>query len=248
MADITRKVPSDETAPLAEDLKNPKVEKVIAYEKQVQQLDEAPGKRTAKERDKIKQKKEDLKPSADELRAALKARTSQISRRVEAIQGEVARVPGEVGEAIVRNPLVSVGVSLGAGLAVGLLLGGFGRKKSKLPAAHHALVEDYLDALADEARSLIRRGEDAGKAIRRALGKHTPIVITMGPQQEMSNPAGFFRTAVDMALKTALGFAAKVAIDKALIMSGLADEMPAVEQAVKGPGHPEAIAAVMDES
>lgn len=248
MADITHKTPTEDAAPLAEDLKTPKVEKVIAYEKEVEKLDEAPHQRTAKERDKIKKKKEDLKPSADELRAALNARTTQISRRVEAIQDEVSRVPAEVGEAIVRNPLVSVGVSLGAGLAVGLLIGGFGRKKSRIPAAHQALVDDYLDALADEARNLIRRGEDAGRAIRRALGKHTPIVITMGGRDEMETPSGFMRTAVDMALKTALGYAAKVAIDKAMIASGLADDMPAVEQAVKGPGHPETIAAVLDES
>lgn len=247
MADIKHKAPAEDAAPMAEDLKTAAVERVREYQHELQRIDEQPGKRTAKEKDKDEEKKERLKPSADELRAALEARGEQISRRVEAIQEEVARVPGEVGEAIVRNPLVSVAVSLGAGLAVGLLIGGIGRRKAKLPAAHQALVHDYLDALADEARTLIRRGEDAGSAIRRALGKHTPIVVTMG-QPDLQTPSGFMRTAFDMAVKTALGFGVKVALDKLMVTSGLAEEDPGVEHAVESGGGPEVIAAATEPS
>ena len=246
MADITHKTPAEDAAPLAEDLNTPAIEKVREYQHRVQEIDEKPGKQTAKERQKDKEEKERLKPSADELREALRARGEQISRRFEAIQDEAARVPGEVGEAIVRNPLVSVGVSLGAGLAVGLLVGGIGKRKSKLPAAHHALVHDYLDALADEARALIRRGEEAGSAIRRALGKHTPIVVTTGGPQDMHTPSGFLRTALDMAVKTAMGFAVKVALDKVMVASGLADEDPGVGHAVATGGRAEVIAAASE--
>ncbi len=244
MADVTHKTPAEEEAPLAGDLKTPAVEKVQAYQKELQRIDEHPGKRTAKERDDEEKKKERLKPSAEELRKALEARSEQISRRVEAIQDEVARVPGEVGEAIVRNPLVSVGVSLGAGLAVGLLIGGLGKRKSRLPAAHEAIVHDYLDALSDEARRLIRRGEEAGSAIRRALGKHTPIVVTTGGPDTLKSPSGFMHTAFDMAVKTAMGFAVKIALDRFMTASGLVEADPDVTHATRGEGKAEVMAAV----
>ncbi len=246
MADITHKNPSDDAAPLASDLKTPETEKVAQYQQEVARLDEQPHKRTAKERAEIEDKKESLKPSADELRAALDARAQQISRRFEAIQEEAARVPEQVGEAIARSPLVSVGVCLGAGLAVGLLIGGIGKKKSRVPAAHQALVDDYLDALADEARLLIKKGEDAGRAIRRALGKHTPIVVTMGGKADDDDQKGFMRTAVDMAAKTAFGFVTKVALDKLMVLSGLADLDDSIARTAHRSGKAEVIAAATE--
>ncbi len=242
MTDISRTTPADQSAPLAEDLRTPKVEAVEKYE---QMIEQQPRPRSAKEKKEQKNKRKSEKPSATELRAALDARTEQINRRVEAIQTEVQRVPEEVRHALVRNPVVSLGGSLVAGLAVGLLIGGIGKKKRAIPAAHATLVAEYLDALADDARQAIKKGEDVGRAIRRTIGKYTPLVVVTEPDSH-HGAEGVFKTALDMAFKTALGFGVKILIDKVIIASGIAEEVPSVEHNTERSGRVEVVAAATE--
>ncbi len=241
MADIIHRTPAEHEAPLAPDLKTPETTAAQEYEDLIAQQ---PPPTSAKQKERQQEARDKAKPTANELRAALDARTEQIGRRVEAIQDEVARVPGEVRDAIKQNPLVSLGGSLAGGLLVGLLIGGIGKRKSRIPAAHQSLVAEYLDALGDDVKHAIKKGEDVGKAIKRTVGKHTPLVIVAGGDDGIVKSKNhYLRAGLDMAFKTMLGFGVKMALDKVLLVSGLADEDPAIDRATEGSGTLEVAAA-----
>jgi hypothetical protein len=168
------------------------------------------------------------KPSAATLRAALNARETSIKRRLDALQVEAQQVPQTVKRNVYRNPLVSVGGSLLGGVVTGLLLGGIGKRKPTAEDRHRDLIESYIDAVAEDARVRVKKGDDVTDAIRKVLGKRTPVVIVEGAQ--VGSHPGVFASTLDLVLKTAVGFGVKILMDRAIIAAGLADQVPSVDE------------------
>lgn len=168
------------------------------------------------------------KPSAATLRAALHARETSIKRRIDALQYEAQQVPTEVKTRVYRNPLVSVGGSLLGGVVTGLLLGGIGKRRPSAEDRHRDLIESYVDAVAEDARARVKKGDDVADAIRKVLGKRTPVVIVEGAQ--IGERHGVLASTLDLVLKTAVGFGVKILMDRAILASGLAGQVPSVDE------------------
>lgn len=162
-----------------------------------------------RKRDKRADRNGEAKVTLDELRQELEQKESQMRLRISALQDEVMTMGPAVQKAVVQHPLVSVGGALVAGLAVGLLFGGSSKPKGA-SARRQALVEQYIDAIAEETRYAARRGKDAGDAISKALRSHTPLVV-YEPQAVPSH--GFLRQTFELLLTTALGYAVKMGVD-----------------------------------
>ncbi len=191
----------------------------------------------------------EAEPTKEMLQAALAAREDSLLRRVDGIKAEARELPAVVRARIYANPLVSVGGSLLAGALTGLLLGGVGKgNKKKTAAQHHRdLTTSYVDAIARDARTLVGKGEDVSEAIRKTLGNRTPLVIVEGGPQHTSH--GFLSSSLDILLKTAIGFGAKIMIDKAVIAAGLSHMVPSVDEDESDEGSGIApIAAAVSES
>lgn len=171
----------------------------------------------------------DAKPTKEMLQAALAAREDSLSRRVDGIKSEANALPAVIRSNIYSNPIVSVGGSLLAGAVTGLLLGGIGKGGKKTAAEHHrALTNSYVEAIARDARTLVGKGEDVADAIHKTLGKRMPLVIVEGSAGQTAQ--GVFASSLDVLLKTAIGFGAKILMDKAIIAAGLADVVPSVDE------------------
>lgn len=144
----------------------------------------------------------------------LASKEEQIKRRIDGLESEIVTTPAAVLAAIRKNPWLGVGAAVAAGALVGLIFGGR-RKKSDVPAAHQALVTGYVDAVADEVRKGVRRGKDPEEVVKKSLLERTPIIVYApeSPERGAREQAGFLSQVGDLALKTALGFAVKTAID-----------------------------------
>ncbi len=149
----------------------------------------------------------------DEVSRRLQAKTQQIESGLSALQEEVVTLGPALRRAIFDHPLVSVGGALVAGLAVGLLFGGRKRVKNglDLSSSHRALLDRYLDALVDEARHRVGRGQEMGEAVRDALAERAPLIIyDAGPATEEGSVTRRF---FDLVLKSAIGFGIKFGLD-----------------------------------
>lgn len=149
----------------------------------------------------------------DEVRAQLADRQATMQRRIDALEDEVATsgddLRDRVQAAVLGNPLVIAGAAVGAGLLVGLLFGGRGRRKG--PDAHRALVDAYIDAVAQDARRYAERGRTGADAVREALQDRVPLVVYEAPRGGQTR--GFFANLLDLTFKTAVGFAVKAGVD-----------------------------------
>ncbi len=184
-------------------------------------------------------------PTKEMLQAALAAREDSLLRRVDGIKAEARQLPAVVRARVYANPVVSVGGSLLAGALTGLLLGGIGKGNKKRTAAEHhrALTTSYVEAIARDARTRVGKGEDVADAIRKTLGKRTPLVIV---EAENGSAPGVLASTFDILLKTAVGFGAKILIDKAIIAAGLTDVVPSVDADDEGSGIAPIAAAVSE--
>lgn len=144
----------------------------------------------------------------EEVAQQLDKRSASINLRLDALQGEVATAGEAVREAVFRNPLLSVGGMLVAGLVVGLIVG---KRRDRLGETHAALLERYLDVVGEEVRRAVRRGRDADEAVREALQGRAPVIVYEAPERS----EGFIKQSLDLVLKTAMGFAVKAALDTA---------------------------------
>ncbi|BBM69452.1 hypothetical protein [Rhodothermus marinus] len=151
--------------------------------------------------------------SRAEVEAALQAKAQEIEADLEALQEEVRQLGRSFREALWNHPLVSVGGSLVAGLLVGWVLGGLGRRRPRLSKTHRALVSAYLEALVAEARKAARRGRDPVQAIRKALEERVPLVIVQ--DNEGASEKGVLRS-IGGAVLGLVGSAASVALSRVL--------------------------------
>lgn len=148
------------------------------------------------------------------LERRLAVTEEQIKRRIDGLENEIVSTPAAIRDAIRKNPWVGVGAAVAAGAVVGVIFGRK-RKKSSVPPAHQALIEGYISAVADDVRRGIKRGKDPEDVVRKSLHEKTPVIVYTPNDvtARASQQVGMMRQVADLALKTALGFAVKTAID-----------------------------------
>lgn len=134
----------------------------------------------------------------------------QINRRLDALQGEVGTLGESIKAYLLDNPLVAVGGSLAAGLLVGLIFGG-SRKRRSGTTRHRDLMEQYVQSLMDETRHRVAKGEDAGEAVRRALGDRVPLIVYEAP--DGAGEQSVVGRVFDVLMKTSLGVGTKMGVD-----------------------------------
>lgn len=149
--------------------------------------------------------------SRAELERQLDATTDLIKRRIDALGGEVQSLRSTIRDAIFENPLLSVGAAMAAGLVVGLIFGGRKKDPFRTDAYHRALVEEYLDAVAREARQAVARGKEPGVAVREALRDRVPLIVL---ESGGRGSGGMLRLVFDLLLKTSVGFFMSSTLDR----------------------------------
>ena len=148
-----------------------------------------------------------------EVEGQLHQKKDDIDRRIDALQGEVQTLGTSIKEAVLRHPAVSAGGAVLAGVVVGLLTTRGRGRRAELKGTHRALVDTYVDAVADDARLAAAAGADAGDAVRQALQDRVPLIIYSEPSPV--HRRGTLRQVLDLVWKTALGFLVKAGIDYA---------------------------------
>ncbi len=158
-------------------------------------------------------------PTAAEIRARLDARTQAIGDRLASIKHELTTVQDvtvagrPLLDHVRRRPLEAAGLTLAAGLVVGLLAGFRARSRRRPPADERTevlrlYVAQLLDAAAQRA---VARGEEAEEAIERVLAKKPPLIYYAPPEARRRST---FAETFDVAVKSAMGFGVKVALDR----------------------------------
>ncbi|MFW5955321.1 MAG: hypothetical protein ACOCSK_01095 [Rhodothermales bacterium] len=149
-----------------------------------------------------------------ELEQQIEAKKADIDARIDALKHEVEEAGQDARRYIIRKPLYVAGGVLAAGLVIALLVSGAKRRKGRrqLKRSHRAIIDRYVDALVQDVRFRMTHGADGESAVRSAMESRTPLIIVENEAAEGSR--GIFRDTADFALKTALGFAGKVLIDR----------------------------------
>ena len=168
------------------------------------------------------------KRTKEEVERELNLKRDQIGQRLAALQEEVATVAPSIRDAVFNHPLVSLGGALLAGLAVGLIFGGKKRPKDAFGAGagHRALVDYYVEAVAEEARHRVADGQDAGEAVRAALQERVPLIVYETP--EAPKKSGAFSLLMNLALRQLVPVGVKMGLD---YLTGEIDQQDGDEEA-----------------
>lgn len=156
-------------------------------------------------------------PTKAELEASLQSVTEQMNQRFDSLQGEITSSQEAVRETLAKNPLLSVGGAVVAGLAVGWLFGGSRRRRLK--KRHRQLTGAYLDAVRDEVRDAIGEGEDVETAVRGVLKERVPLVVY--ENRERTASSGFVREMLEMVARTAVSLFARDVIENVIANANL---------------------------
>ena len=172
--------------------------------------------------------------STDELRQRLEARTKDISRHVESLKHEFSTVADitvagrPILDHVRSRPLYFAGLSLASGLVGGLLTGARARSKRRPEMDERTeVLRLYIAHMLDEAAARVARGNGTDEAIERTLKRRPPLITYEPPPPPRRSTLG---ETFDMAVKTALGFGIKMALDQ--LAQRLTDE-DEITEAVK---------------
>lgn len=177
--------------------------------------------------------------SAEDLRARLVARERDMKFHVEALKREVMTVGEDlvvggrpVFDIVRGSPLQTFAVVAGSGAVVGIALGLIARRGRRVEPDHGLdAVRARIATLVDEAAAHVARGTSAEDAIRRSTRQfpvYTPSPGAAATRQARSS----IGQAVDMAVKSAVGFALKAATDQLTRkLTGKSDTVAAVAEA-----------------
>jgi hypothetical protein len=156
-----------------------------------------------------------------QIRADLAVRQGYIQVSLDGLRNEISAatglklggrpLPASVSRTAVRN----AGFAVAGGLALGALLGLRARSQRRPdPDDGIDLVRVRLATLLDEAAGRVARGTSAEDALRATL-RDAPIVYSPSPATAAAHQAkSSVRQAVDMAVKSAAGFALKLVMDE----------------------------------
>ena len=175
--------------------------------------------------------------SSSEIKALLEARQNDLQFRVQAIKDELTNpasitLDGQpLPDALRENALRYAGIAAAAGLALGLLSGLRAHRRPE-PLSDADLVRARLSSFLDDAADRVRRGASSADAIRHSL-REAPVVLAPSTGQVAAHQAkSSVRQAVDLAIKSAVGFALKAATDQLTQkLTGKTDTLDAVAEA-----------------
>ncbi|MEM0963081.1 MAG: hypothetical protein AAGK21_11170 [Bacteroidota bacterium] len=159
--------------------------------------------------------------SADDVKARLDAREKDIKYHIEALQHETLTLFDDVNvggrplmDRIREQPLLATAATLGVGLLLGGLMGLRARSKrlSARPEDAIDVIRIKLAAVREDAAQRVARGTSVDDAIRQSM-RSMPVAYgdaTGAGAQAVSST----KQAVDVAVKSAVGFLAKAAADQ----------------------------------
>jgi hypothetical protein len=156
-------------------------------------------------------------PSKAELEARLQSVTDAMNQQFDSLQGELSSTKDLVRETLAKNPMLSVGGAVAAGLAVGWLFGG--SKRRRLRKKHRNLTGAYIDAVRDEVREAIGKGEDVEEAVQGVLKERVPLVVYDDRSSNASS--GFVREMMEMVARTAISLLARDVIENVIANANL---------------------------
>lgn len=136
-----------------------------------------------------------------------------IHRRIEELEDEITSTPAAIKSSVAKHPFLGLAGAAVAGVAVGLLVTGRRRRKRNMVPFHQRLVEQYIDAVGEDVAYRTRRGRTSEEAVREAMEDRAPLVVYAPIRSVERESKGFFSQLADIAFKTAIAFALKVAID-----------------------------------
>ena len=157
--------------------------------------------------------------TADEVRRRLVARERDIQYHLDALKHETLSVLDDVNidgrplmDRIRQRPEVAVALAAGTGALLGALLGVRARVKRRPETADHVdFVQARLAVALDEAAHRVARGAEVESAIRQSM---ETVPVAYGDASGASQQArSSTREAVDVAVKTAIGFGVKALMD-----------------------------------
>lgn len=157
--------------------------------------------------------------TADQVRQRLTARERDIQYHLDALRHEALAVLDDVNvggrpliDRIRQRPVQAALAAAAAGALVGLLAGLRARSKGRpAPEDHVDFVRARLSVALDDAAHRVARGEEVEAALRGSMAT-MPVVYgdaAGGAEQARSSA----REAVDVAVKSAIGFGAKSLMD-----------------------------------
>lgn len=152
-------------------------------------------------------------PTRASIEKELAAREESIQLRIDDLEEEIASTPAAIKASITKHPILGLAGAVAAGLAVGLLV--TRRRKPDVAPLHQRLVEQYIAAVGEDVAHRVRRGRTIEDAVRKAMEGRAPLVVYAPTRTAERESKGFLSQVADIGLKTALGFAVKVAIDVA---------------------------------
>lgn len=179
--------------------------------------------------------------SSAELRARLDARQRDIQNHLAGLRHELSTVADvtvagrPVLDHVRSEPLRALAVSAAAGATLGVLVAALGRLFRQKPdeSEEGVAVRLLVGSLLDEAAERVARGEDTDVALRRAARRHSPTIY-YAPQS--ASARGMVRETLDLAVKSALGFAVKTGMDVlAEKLTGTPEVFAAVEEVEQNP-------------
>ena len=179
--------------------------------------------------------------TADELRQLLEARAHDISGHVRALKHELSTVADitvagrPLLDHVRQHPLQYVGGSLVGGLVMGLLSGLRARAKQRPEMDERTeVLRMYTAHLLDEVAARVAKGEETEKAVARTAKRRPPLIVYEPPGPV---PRSTLSETLDIAVKTALGFGVKLALDRmAERLTGETEVVDAIAHADAGPG------------
>ena len=164
--------------------------------------------------------------SREEVEAALEGTAQRIDQHIDGLKGDLQITKQDAKTSLYNHPLVSVGGSLAAGLLVGLIVGG-SKKDTRSEYVHRLLVDEYMDAVADDVHYDVAHGDEPRAAVYKALQDRVPLIFY--EEEPPASDRGFFKQFFDLFVKTAFGFAVKTGLDYVTMQVGL-EEYVAPEQ------------------
>ena len=132
------------------------------------------------------------------LSSRLEQKEAEIADRIEALQGEIEQTGDQIKGIVKNNPWVTVGGSLLAGLAVGLLLGKGGGSRAESKG------EDFAVRLAEIAMRAGLSDREISGLLRDAKRETGPSMLFSAPQAKKKGIVGkLFGIAADVGLNVA---------------------------------------------
>ena len=162
--------------------------------------------------------------TADEIRARLDARQRDLKYHIAARKHEAATVADDVlidgrpfMDIVRAQPWRAVGLSAAVGGTVGALLGVWAKRRNRPdePEDHIDFIRVRLAYALDDAARRVAAGADTDDAIRRSR-QTVPVAYGDAGGQGAADDARHSHGVLSVVVKTALGFAAKAAVDAAV--------------------------------